>query len=788
MEISYLKQIVRSSINLKTAFSLQTKKLNSNNINKISGDYFPKNTIRLTKATIQEPADNQSIIVLGKGHDLPFFGMDVEIQFYLINNDVALKLTAKGDTDWSLSTGLPPLGAIIKKMKFVASPAPQLLMYSHDGQDGGRTQGLYFDGVFDLSALTAGLANLINRPTQAISGPITLKEKGSKLYAISLVAPISKDIDLGIIKAKELRFEIASSLFRSGPSKRYTILPYLSLSINFPFSAQGKTYNLPISANSIDPQSSVRFSIGLTDAIDAGLEELKQLTNQTGFQDLLPTNNFNIANLLTLKSFSFDIDFASKNKLSMISLEVGNKTPWNILSISASNKTLAIENISLKFLLLDPFGVNAKHLTIEGELAIGRTGRLEVSAAYPDWYVKATLKQGTSISITELFQDFLGTTADLPAMEIGVLDLEISSGQYSVTVEIFDVWAFDSIPISLEALFASIKHDTTGTQARFQGTFSIGNVSIGLTADYGGTDKGWEFSGEVSGENISLLGLFTQFLPSSWTSNIPASLKSLYLYYLSASVKTKSKEYNFETKLLWELVDLPNRPTIDAFLSIHSELDATAKRSYTGSVGGTFTLNNLSIGVTYEFAEKANELIFEIDFRSLKLKCNLQQVGTDKLLQVSVGDLSFGDIVEFLVNLAIPNANFELSSPWDLLNEISFKNLTLDINLTKKTIGVEYRVNRDFTLVYIDSLTLTQIKRSDKSTVDIAITGRFLEQEYGKANPLKWDLLNDQPPVAKPKDIIFDLEYLGLGQHVSLDTRSIATVSQAIETLENAIV
>src|SRR6185503_17183146 len=103
------------------------------------------------------------------------------------------------------------------------------------------------------------------------------------------------------------------------------------------------------------------------------------------------------------------------------------------------------------------------------------------------------------------------------------------------------------------------------------------------------------------------------------------------------------------------------------------------------------------------------------------------------------------------------------------------------INLTTKAVGISYELKKNFAIIYIDTIKLTYVKRNGKGTVDISITGTFLDQTYGDANPLKWDMLNDKPPAVPGQGpALLDLEYLGLGQHVAMETQNLETVTQVI--------
>ena len=153
--------------------------------------------------------------------------------------------------------------------------------------------------------------------------------------------------------------------------------------------------------------------------------------------------------------------------------------------------------------------------------------------------------------------------------------------------------------------------------------------------------------------------------------------------------------------------------------------------------------------MVYEFQPKNSTLTFQFAFRGITLTCvwYRPQAGEDSVVTVNLGGVTVGGILEFLVNLVDPNLGFKLESPWDILNKISFDNLLLTINLTKKTVGVAYKVDMDLVVFHLDTIGLTyQNKSAGGKTVVIDITGKFLDTTYGQGKPLSWDLLNDPPP------------------------------------------
>src|SRR6185503_5178714 len=166
MDITRLKQIVRSSLNSSGQFSLLTTALGSASIDHVSDDYLPANMLRLAGATIEEPSEGNSIVARGTGVDFPFNGLASEISFYLAGNEAAFVFSAKAGVGWTLATGFPPFNnTLAATLRFLSSPQPTLVLSSQPATDGNNA-GLSFGGTIDLQALPglAGLVGVTNEP------------------------------------------------------------------------------------------------------------------------------------------------------------------------------------------------------------------------------------------------------------------------------------------------------------------------------------------------------------------------------------------------------------------------------------------------------------------------------------------------------------------------------------------------------------------------------------------------------------------------------------------------
>jgi len=558
MDFGVLAQLVKGS--LAQNLPLDTSKLQSHSITQISNDVFPQNLIHIdisqTKDSYEEDPKTQRVIVRGKGVDLPFKGLDSEIQFYLIGDQAALTWTATADAKWTLGAAFPELQkTICDELRFSNTPAPQLILNSDDKTH----QGLFFVGTIDLSAMTAGLAGLLGIATLKISGPLVLKDNGATLQDIDFTAPDIGPINLGIATVTHLAFAVKSQFILNRIRKSSFIAPYMLLSTEIPFTSQGKSHAIPVSVRVVDLQSDIRFSADPTALIVAGLDDLESLTNKTNLKDFKLPNNFQIEDVVKFTEFFFDFNLKSK-KVTLIGMAVESARPWTMLHLNATQQDLILEKVGLSLRLIDPFGAKVPAVSLSGEVEFGKAdnnpGVLVFIANYPDWSIQGHLRQGTRLSLAETLQEFLGTTAPVAAMDVDKFEFYLSSGNYSLALGLkgdWDIPVGSTIGLGIEELGFSINHQPAGTDAFAEGEFSFATISIHITAKHpAGATDGWTFTGKaIAGSEISICHFLKETLDPQFpgsSSSVPPML-DVAIKSLGVDFNTQSKDFHLDTEI-----------------------------------------------------------------------------------------------------------------------------------------------------------------------------------------------------------------------------------------------
>lgn len=162
-----------------------------------------------------------------------------------------------------------------------------------------------------------------------------------------------------------------------------------------------------------------------------------------------------------------------------------------------------------------------------------------------------------------------------------------------------------------------------------------------------------------------------------------------------------------------------------------------------------------------------------------------------------VPQLRLGDILTFFASLVDPSIiAFEFDPPWNALTDIDLGAVLERIQLG---LLLEQSGNKVFSLTLTDLGTLPpavaafleinslslEYRSTPTRKTRIVVDGRVL----GRSRRLGWDPVNDAPPeVPGMGASVFDLRYLGLGQHIALaNAASVSSVGEVMGLLRGSL-
>jgi hypothetical protein len=662
---------------------------------------------------------------------------------------------------------------------------PCFVVSTFDDTEAGLRRGLTFSGTLDATrGALSPIARYLTDPSRLqLSGSIQLRPDAHAL--IDLAAPVS---GLRPPKLAALAFRLRAADTTGVPFEGGSVAS-LAGAVQIT-GLDPMILDVPVlRGDSVWPFRGL-FAPGQV-TLGSGLSQLTEFLNG---QSLTLPSGLDALDWLSLTEvlvgFRPPRDGAGLPGLTLLGVTVAATRPWELPIPGVS-----ITGAYARWLILNPLSDASLQGKVGGTIVFGSepdAPRLDVGIRLErEVEIEASLDTRYPLEIGQVFSHFTGGALDL---DLNVTQLDLMAGPASRRLFIYAVlegdWPPFRVPLlDFQQLNFTIDYAPNALAGSVTAAVAVAGADFSVTADNPGPEKGWRFFGVMKPASDPLtLQAFVDSLSAGRWPELPANLGAIELRALSIFFDTGTKDFAFDGTVGWpfrfESFDLD----IEAQLSLQSAL-ANGTRTWAGFARGTLVIDDFRLGVVYRWdVEKNSTIAFEIAFRQAVLTCIFSKnEADDTILRANLGGVSFGDIVEFLVGLVDPQLGFRLPAPWDILYDLKFDNLWLEVNTTIGDVGARYDLGGlDLVLVRLDWIQLTYVKRAGRRTVEISIGGEFVGAEYGDDDPLSWDLLNDPAPAPPGTgEQLLDLRYLAFGQNVALrDDRSFTSVLEVIEALK----
>ena len=754
--------------------------------------------IDLTQATVTR--ETQQIIIQGQGS---LFGkpQNIELIGTDVNSSIGLTLSCSSSGSVDLKTVFPGIAGSFHTVDGFIQPT-ESIFYSLQFKDAQwlitnikPSEGIFYPSKgLNLKASASSatiplLAKIITEDEIIFSGPISyIKNEPTQLYLDSYFHRLT--IDCGPLKLEEVHYTVRTSYYIEEPEENETSSLFSGIV------SIGETNPIKIRVG-VDIQLGNNRWIFFSDIKEGGL------TLADGLNGIAEFVGGNISNFILpdsvrslgsfgLTKFSLGIDPNNPSDVSFVFMEVGSSKKWK-----PPIPYISIEDLHVQWQIVNPFETESQQSGgVGGSLVFGETNpvHLDVFAVLPDFIIQANLREGETISLVEAVEVFFPDAGDLK-QDIIIDELSILadfySQQYELQAEIKPDPSFsiDLILTTLNLNYVSfnLNYDQNKLYGSLLAKLNLFDGDWNVSAAYVQPGN-WIFSVRLQqGSKVELIKLATKFL--NFKSDYIPQVDITELYFLY-NLSDKTYTFEGEVSTYWNLKIFNSGPQILAAISISSFIQENTT-IYKGSISGALMINAFQATASYSFAPDTRIIQFSIKYKQLELIASLlkTKVGTPEeknFLKINFGDLSFGAIVEYLIGLANPNAEFKLEAPWNVLNDVNFKNLSLTVDINTKSVSIDYAINLNLVFVNINTIGLIYTKKEGKGKVDVKITGRLLDKTYGDENPITWDLLDDPPPSVPAKEsALIELKYLGIGQHVAIDNpQSFNNVEEVIGALK----
>ena len=428
--------------------------------------------------------------------------------------------------------------------------------------------------------------------------------------------------------------------------------------------------------------------------------------------------------------------------------------------------------------------------------------KLLVAATLPDFDILGATLEPIAVPLQPVLERLLGGSAGLDpdlAIERVMVQASPKFQTYQASLSITGLWKLPvgKVTFALERLFG----DVVATQSKLTGSITgfaaieVADADAGtakkatfiVSAAYQGTGV-WRFEGGLADGTLSVLDFAWGLLGERPGADLPqVELTALWLSYETSEGRPYSARaalaVRWQPELLGQKLSLVAKASVarrartsasDEALALvlPERADGAPDMILEGSLSGTFTINRLAITAGVSFLDKTTTYMFEVLWNGVGVRAEtrtLEKPTRHQALAITLRGLTLGGVVEYLIRLANPNANFRLEPPWNVLNSIDLSKFTLLVDPKYQSVELTYEVGLDLGFMSVKTVGVRYDRSSGTGTVKYVLTGNMLGKPYTPGAPLTWDAANDPPPQVPGKGVrMVDIRYLGMGQHVAL--------------------
>ncbi|QHS63654.1 LysM peptidoglycan-binding domain-containing protein [Chitinophaga agri] len=479
---------------------------------------------------------------------------------------------------------------------------------------------------------------------------------------------------------------------------------------------------------------------------------------------------------------------------------------------------------------------------IGGVFGIG-DGKLSINAGMPDIIIDGgLLPDSPPVSVQSILSAYLGDqyAAALPTAikdtAIALLTFKLNSiaGVYSFAMKVTADWqiplagvnifTITELGCDISAIVAQADNSGNAVTAKdtsvtgsFSGSIVIlpdsDKITLVASAAYKGSDKGWTFTAKQTTGEVSLIRLFTAYLPADWKPD--PSQFDITINGLGITIETVTNSWEFTGKTA-KPIHIPGinlditMNLLCGYKAAGTAVDAAALllssgvsdvvipvlevdnegvlqvAGYYGALSATIKWENIELTVFYDF--KPDYKAYGIRWWVLEGK--IVEQGGKQIATLSFREsITLGAMVEKMISWAT-GSSYSLAAPWSILNAISLNNLSLEYNFTDKQVSFNVNIGPiEMGFARIDGISVTYKSNQpdpEDNGVIVELKGSFRWQD-DKSKPLSWDAARPEttPAPEGQGNKYLDLRLLALGQHVTLPCFLTAdTVQKAIECMK----
>ncbi|MFT5264257.1 MAG: hypothetical protein ACI8YQ_003003 [Polaribacter sp.] len=503
------------------------------------------------------------------------------------------------------------------------------------------------------------------------------------------------------------------------------------------------------------------------------------------------------------------IDLAYNTKtqsVDYVAIKVGT-SPDNVWEILPG---LQMKDLLIKCLVQNPGDATNRItiFTIDGTFLIGKgddIGTFVTEVQVPKLAATVVLEDG-KVALGDLLTIFWSdVTIDLKSyISVFNLSIETATQNFLLNTRIDTDWTFitfGTTSLTMTGLTLDINYTNGTTLGSILGTFQIGsetdNIDLNISAAYPATEQGWVFKAVTDG-SIDIGEIISTFFSDigvplpKWVATpggVPLIVKDIdFTANVPPSDGTLKNSYEVKGTASWGI----KYESFEALVSATSDIvyaydEKTVKMVTSGQILGDIDFLGLKFQIGYIFGTSGDK---ELYVQWNGLKGSYSETTTEKVFKLSIVDQTLGGLItDFMQPI---QKSFSLGAPWNVLNEIDLNGLDFKYTTSKADgstkMELSWPLNLDLGFLTLKNITLTK----DSTGVFLGFEGSFLGMTIEAGNPDTEQLAGKGSDVTKMPESpglgsqFFDLQYLGLGQHVALyPTKNLNSVEEATNALIN---
>lgn len=447
---------------------------------------------------------------------------------------------------------------------------------------------------------------------------------------------------------------------------------------------------------------------------------------------------------------------------------------------------------------------------------------IDLSLSFPDFFITGGMRAGDVIAISDAFESYFGGTCPLVPSNMNVTALSFTAdpiGQVyqgrgvilfgtpdnPLPDQAWTLMTVGTVGISLQQLEMWVQAAGGRVGGGVAGVFFLKGAGatayddpkLRLSAEYpvqGDGSQGWSFAAQLyPGTSIDLTEMVARFIKGDPSYQVPSYVPHLLIDALSASFQTGTGAYAFAGTASMRWTPTLFGTTLQINASASTALARTSSTAaVTGTLAGSFSVNKIAIVASMDIGVAEPTYLFKVMFGELWVQATTAWRGEStqrhQVVAVQLGGVTLGDVLEYLVNLAAPTLGFHLDPPWDMLKRVDLSRFVLTLDPQENTVEFVFNANVDLGVMRLDTIGVRYQRGTGQGKVNLILTGKFLGQRYGDADPLSWDVINGSPPsVPGQGSSTVDLRFVGIGQRVTFSGATPDTVAASVAALRAAM-